>query len=576
MANQDRIHIIAPRDVLPTSVRAMSDLRADSNLGVFFERSERIAADLYFSSRDPRFLKHRQGIEGGVDSVQLEAVVRSEDFGNVPPTDGRFDRLFAVASLKHQIFRKLVGDTTRGSNNLGLKHPERIVLAESCGLATETDFFYSRYVTHLRDDPAEAKIKEDGEMAHQILATKGLTDRGYVYGVFVGSDSLKNVSLVSYAQAFSEPVKGISAILTRMNRALSWVNDVETLTLVAYYQNLKRALTSEDLSAHEVLWQRVDLDWLKVSGRMQPVHMMESYLDPLRLRVEPDFALVFPDDRYPAVIDQMGVTREGVISYLTEANPDSLALSKSIPGLENSRAMLGTGLRSAARLHFRPAGQNVPNREGLKHLGAKIFEDRKAMEGRWLVQRKLLVRLFGESEVAEKFGDPEKIVDTQLGIFVAGHEVSHTAFRGPDTRVTIGAANFGAIEEHKANMSIISAAPAFLDGERLKLFIKAVFAEGLRHLGTRGNNMLRPYYNSALFNLGAMMEAGILEEKEGEWSWNDSGEKLGQFFDKYRRDFKDLVEVYEQKSPDLAISYIDQHFTENPQIKKLLNKLGIT
>lgn len=84
MANKDRIHIIAPQDVLPTSVRAMSDLRADSNLGVFFERSERIAADLYFSSRDPRFLKHRQGIEGGVDSAQLEAVVRSEDFGNVP------------------------------------------------------------------------------------------------------------------------------------------------------------------------------------------------------------------------------------------------------------------------------------------------------------------------------------------------------------------------------------------------------------------------------------------------------------------------------------------------------------
>ena len=423
----------------PEIAPSIDSLKNIRSIASFFDSVSAIAKDTYFQSKEPDILQHRRSIEGEISPLLIEKAVRNQDFGKVDPASPEYDNLLATTSFEKQIEREMIRDILKGENKLGLSQAEKIVLLGHCDLGDQFDELYRKWRKEVVGNELLTELKQNQNAKDEVLARCGLKGKpdGFVYSILKGN--IDDITITSYADEFPEEVNAIGATITHMTEELREIDQPESINLADYYDAFGNAITSQNPMDHEGLWKIVDQRWMKVSGRMQPIHPMESYVDPNGLLVEPDLALTFRDDRAEAaaINELTEVTKRNMIGYLSGKYDDKKSLQTSVGPMQASIAGVFTSQLAGRRLDFRPAGQNIPNRSDVRIKdGVKIFLDSETMHQRWLVQREILIKMFGEDVVKKQFDNEPDLIKFAAGIHVAGHEVAHNAFVQEDTRAS--------------------------------------------------------------------------------------------------------------------------------------------
>lgn len=539
-------------------------LRRETSISNFFDQASTLARNTYFVPSTSELSKYIVDIEEGLDPEAVAKVVQIQDFGNIDTKTPEYDQLLAVASLNTQLQRQIIREVVLGKNNLELSPAERVVVLGSCDIGDQFDLLYREWRKKVVDNPFLEKLfRMEKTETKKLLQELGIMSESdiYLYSVLEEKDEM--ITSHSYAEAFPEPIAAIENTIRGMVNELREIGDGEALDLASYYEAFGNALISTDRSQHEKLWKEVDIAWMSVSGRMQPIHPMESG-EKNGLLVQPDYALAIRDDRERATSVNVltDMTKHNLIQWLEINYGEKDVLRTSLSSLHSSNAAAFTALVSGGRLDFRTAGQVVPNRPEIRiNNGVKIFLDLITFDQRWKVQRDLLVKVFGEETTASIFENEPNIIQSAAGVHVAGHEVAHIAFVQIDTKKKLGEDQYKQIEEHKSDALIISAVPSWLTPDEQRTFLKAIFAGDVRSLYLKKDDKRKAYYNSAVFLINNMIEAGIISYDGNVWNYDDRVENINAFFEQIRRIVHDdLVPVYETRDPALAKEYIEKHF----------------
>jgi len=579
LIRQDIIRDAAAPPEFATEIEA---LRNETSAAALIDHTGKLAAGIYFTAASPEFLAYKSDIEWGIDPAKIRAAVNLQDYGTTDPATDEFNRLVAAVSAKEQItrtiIRKVVGE---GENSLNLSATEKTVLLASLDMADQYDLLYLQWHKNVVAEPLAKELRDMGkDQALKLLRSQGIRieESEYLYSVYKASTDGK-ITAEPYAAAFPGPITELSRLHGKMIADLekqATGGDTQAVAYVDYFRALDTALTSVEPEKHEQLWKTVDKKWMQIRGRMQPVHMMESYADSLGFRVEPEFQLAFPDDRFDTVNQMIVETKQQLIAGLQRNYADKKTLPGSVTPMESSVIGFYRGVLSGRRLSMRAAGQNVPNREDIRMQdGVKIFLDSETMYLRWQIQRQLLVKVFGEEYVKEKFSDENAQVEVAAGIFLPGHEVGHNAFISEGVRVGLEPDIYKAIEETKADLSILSIAPEYLDQNRQELLVKDVLATGMRSLAAKKDESKAPYFNASLLELRHMQEAQILRIENGKWIIDTSPKKLQSFFCLCRASFSHLADIYDRVDSVQAAEFILFECVETPVTAEIEKVLGI-
>lgn len=387
------------------------------------------------------------------------------------------------------------------------------------------------------------------------------------------------VTQVPYAGAFKREYRQLNSILTRLRGELGGLSQSDRVTdrvtaMVKYFEAYQRASMQTDLQQLEGDWREVDVTWMDVHGPLQPIHAMESYAEPARLRVDPEFRIVIADEESRDLNDKAYTTQQRLIRDYDEVYGDYPTLRSSLRAMQNSTVLAGTTIViSGACLDFRPAGQNVPNRGDVRvEKGVKIFMDAESMNIRTAQMRKLMEAIIGKEVTDKEFVDPNHMISA--GLLIAGHEVSHNAFVTPETEKRIGETLQSLIEETKAEFGILALLPKQHEkGEVSSLEMRKIatnmVAESLRFLLYRNIPTIRPYYNIALASLGMLMDAGFLKKDGDRWSINQDEASVTNFFGLVTKAFNELANVYDNYDPKGAQDFSSKYFVERSKIMEL-------
>ena len=567
---------------------ALEKLRQEPSIGNVFEQASDLATTLYFDPQDNVFTQKRVQIEEDVPFENIRKALTKQDFSTTEPADERYTKLLEAMSLKEHITRELVKQIAKRENNLGLSDTERIVLLGSCELANAYDDFSFAWhknvvMSSLAQELGKHEDEHPGEIK-QYLHQRGalpnpdtLPKDSFMYITFE-PNSDRTIHAQSYAQTFPVGTKSITDIISHMIDQLSVQTDKESIKLREYFATLLYAHgnTSTDIKTQDDAWKKVDEKWMQLSGRMQPLHMMESYDDQLGLRVEPEYAITFTDERSEELNTRSDDTREHMLSFLQKNFSDKTSLAPLFPAMQTSEARVRTLIAGGKRLSFRPAAQNLPNRVAVKEkYGVKILMDMKTFQQRWAIQKQYLIDLFGNEYAQNMFVPEKELIDIIASVFVAGHEIGHNAFNTTTTRENIGEKTCKDIEEHKSNLTILAAAPSFLSQEDQVKLLKGLFSFDIRSLARTKEESAKPYLNSAIVTMREFMKANILHDEDGAWIFDTDSSKIAIFFKNIQGVYQDMVDVYESQSKENAELFIQKYYTITPDVEKLMRQAKI-
>jgi hypothetical protein len=314
-------------------------------------------------------------------------------------------------------------------------------------------------------------------------------------------------------------------------------------------------------------------------GRMQPVHMMESYTDPLGLRVELDFSLQFVDTRRPDIKMGLDRTKERLIGWLEKYLKNHPSIKRSLDPMRKSEGNAYTQAVSGKRLDFRVAGQNIPNRGFIRYdNGSKVFVDMKTRLLQWPGIKKTVEAVFGAEQTSRIYDNDDNIISIGVKAATGGHEFSHSALEGPNTREKLGPHLYNELWKIKSNVIPAAAMNALLDPEERADYIKSILATSLRSLSQRDNETQRPYYNSAVVIINELARASIIRIVNEKWTIVINEKTMDDFRKGSEGIFCELLEIYDTENPEVDHEFLQTYVTEaelSKPIVELLKKLGV-
>lgn len=550
-------------------------LKSLKSPGIVFEFAREIATDICLNS--PMLIPE------GIEKEKVKRALVNADYEGTPSSSDDYWKLLGVGMTKEYIARGLINEVVNGENKLNLSETEKIVILGSNEIANSFDRLYREWRQQVVTSPFAQKLKDMGsDKALDYLKSQNAIPgsfKEYLYLVF--SEEEGQVITQSYSEAFPEAVSqaadSIQNIINKLDQTQDpdwqYKNNLET-----YFFFLKQALLSNDPEQHENLYETVEKAWSNLNGRIIPIHMMETYDNPWI--VEPEFALMFRDDRYKDVEQLIKRSKQGIMTYLSQNFGNLTSVKSCIPMIQAAdEGVYAFAVKSGKRIEFMNAGQNLVNREKIrKEYGARIFVIMESMWQRWNTEKEYLKKLFGSQKVKELETVENQIVAMQAGLFVGGHEDAHNAFIDEGTREGLGADNFNNIEEHKADHTVVAASPEFInDANEAQLFLWGYLASITRDLSLRQKDSSLPYYYSGLIALNIMDEVKLLTKNDGEfWNFDLSEEKITAFIEKSRNIEAELANVYENKNSQKASEYIQKYYRETPFVRSLLQDLGFS
>lgn len=535
----------------------------------FFKTSAGIAGDLIVDH--PAFSTHLETYGSDRLQVAKDAVLRHE-YNSVTPATREYTSLLRLSHTKQEIWRAIALDAL-SRDDLGFDPLEQIVVRGGLRIASVFDNISLRWRQAMVNSQLGQNLQEMGAEN----AALWLKERDVVNPYAVVYQKGDEVVQVPYANAFKREYRQLNSILTRLRGELDGLSQSDRVTAMAkYFEAYQKASMQTDLQKLEDDWREVDITWMDVHGPLQPIHAMESYAEPARLRVDPEFRIVIADEQSRNLNNRAFLTQQRLIRDYGEVYGIYPTLRSSLEAIRNSTILAGTTIvMSGSNLDFRISGQIVPNRNDVRiEKGVKIFMDPETMKIRTAQRRKVMEAIFGNEVNNRELVDPNFMISG--GLLVAGHEVSHNAFVTPETGNKIGETLQSLIEETKAEFGILALLSKQQElGEISSVDMRKVavlmVAKSLLCLLDRDIPTFRPYYNIALASLGLLLEAGFLKKDEDKWRINNDPSSVTNFFDLVTKAFGELANVYDSYDPKGAQDFSHKHFVETPQIMELLS-----
>jgi hypothetical protein len=537
--------------------------------GQFFLKAVDIAAEQIFAS--PDFQKHIEQFGKDREEIAKQAI-KNHRFDQVDLENGEYNSLLKLGAQKQQVWRHLALENLDSGENLGFSGHEALILKEGLLLAPIIDQMYFKWREQMIHSDLGKKLREMGaEAAAKYLEEQKATNP-YTMPV------LENDKVIEkpYSIYFKEDTAQIIQIFDELiGKLKSMPPNGEIKAFTVYFEALKDAFAEEEASKLEEKWFNVDKVWMDVKSDFQPIHPMESYVDPARIRVDLEFRIVIPDDGAKNLNAATKVTQGRLIEDLQKLYPNSQTLKQSIAPMESCKVLAGTTIVMCGwDLDFRSAGQNVPNREEVKLLkGVKIFLDTKSLELRGNLMKKMAETIFDKEIIDKNYQDDDFLISA--GIIVAGHEVSHNAFVTPDSDPKIGKTLRSLVEETKATMSSLVILPYQetkheISPDMLRQVVTVLLGESLRELVMQGKEAVKPYYITGVAHFNMLISAGVVAKNGDKWVVDLADEKINQFFLNLKKGYDLLVDSYETYSSAKVEEFFKTYFVENEQIMELV------
>lgn len=478
---------------------------------------------------------------------------------------------FGNEKARQDLWRLVALDAIDRGDDLGFTPEELTILKSGLRIALVMDNVYSRYKTEMVESELGKRLKNLSRSdALQWLEDRGLTNPYTVYEEKEGE-----AKQIPYALAFKEEYVELDSEVTKLIENLVALPS-SSQPFIPYFQAYRRALMETDIDRLEERWREVDMLWMDVKGPFQPVHAMESYSDPTRTRIDPEFRIVIDDDRAKVVNEQAKSTQEALIQNLSVVFGGYYSFLSSRPAIENSMPLAGTVIvMCGLNLDFRSAGQNVPNRTNVKvEKGVKIFMDLKTFEIRSKEAREALVAVFGEEFAALYYQDPDYRI--AAGVLTAGHEFNHNSFVTPETDSLLKNKNL--VEETKADLGpFVSLRLQLQRGEidlpEAQRIVAITLAKCLRIFRIKNRPGQKPYYTASVVEFKLLKEAGVIEKVDSHWAYDLSFEKITKFFELAQEALKSLANAYSLNNQEDIERFLHEYSTETPEILELVNKL---
>ncbi|OGR03589.1 MAG: hypothetical protein A2284_10915 [Deltaproteobacteria bacterium RIFOXYA12_FULL_61_11] len=489
----------------------------------------------------------------GITPEALRRALSDRDFSGIVDTHPRYRE---VLELLHERFAFEQELFSRFVPGLELHLHEKLLCMSFNKLCSVFDELYLAWRDVVCDSPLGRSIRA-AEETQPGSATARLKELGLenAYSVITsptGQVGLSEVSptwkQVPYALAFPEQYRKLDGLLDRLllQLGLHRGEHPEVPVLLTYLASYRAALAETDPKKLEERWRQVDIDWMAVTGRLQPCHAMETgYSDPGRLRVVPELRLLLVDDTEKEVNLACDGTKQAMQEYLGRHYGDRPFHNEYQEALRHTHAhVYVTVYKGGANLDFRIAGQIVPNRSEVRRdHGTKISLDLQSLASGMAISLRLAERLLGPA-FAEAYLRRVTPLKAEA-YFVAGHEYGHTAFLGTASDELVK----DLVEEAKASWTGLAVLRDRMQrgevprGDLADILLFEV-AGSLRRLvrETRTRGAVRPYVEEAYMTLALMLQSGLLV-LEGERLSLDE-ERVEAFAEQLDEAHRRLAEAY--------------------------------
>jgi len=269
------------------------------------------------------------------------------------------------------------------------------------------------------------------------------------------------------------------------------------------------------------------------------VHDIEyGYGDPLRIKVIPDFSLRFVDENY---VEANKTIEEGIkqtmLSYFQKRKSD--LAQKGLFALHNSfAAIYYIPFQCGMSLHFRFAGQSIPNRSTVKDSkGVKIYFDPVSTTNRLELIKQLASKVLQQPSLSHDMSAVDDIV-----YHVAAHEFGHAIYGLGHLEKVIPPAIRSLLEEPRAELTSLVTMKLLFEANKISLDDlkkhQIHFAlGGLRRFASFDHSATRPYTISAIDTYRTYQQTSFLKLEQN---------RLHFHLDKVMENMKEFLRQYEE------------------------------
>lgn len=494
----------------------------------------------------------------------VKSAVFDADFSTIGEFNEEFFKVYNVTHKYNDLIRTAIREALIQLDS-GFDEFERILIKHATIISSLYDFYYIDWAKAVRTTPAAQKImdmqKNNQTELEKLIKEKQL-DNQYTVNTL---DAEGNLTTKPYAIYFQ---KTLSPILLQFDVMLEELEKVATTNehkkYIKYLQSYKEALACTSIEKLEKKWIQVDIAWLEVKHPIQIVHDIEyDYGDPLRVKVIPDFSIRFLDDEYKEENQEIEKIKNTVISLFEKRNTE--LAEAGIKSVNNCMAgIYYLPFNAAMSLHFKFAGQSIPNRPDIKEkFGAKIYFDPIATAKREEKVKELAEKILADTQYIKTLNYLDTII-----YHVAPHEFGHVIY--PLKGADIPAKYQSSLEELRAERIALNTMNKYSSNDRKKLLqlIISFALSDLRRFADFNSSTLRPYITSAIDTYNIYEETGFMKVENEKLIINP--DKLEDVMKQFTKELEDITNAEDKLDVNFFENLLKQATTEGDLVKWLV------
>jgi len=418
---------------------------------------------------------------------------------------GQYNNLLDASVEREELERRIILNYLEQGLTFGLADYEIAVLKTSChvghlyddlGRSIRSDY------TVMESDPVKQLIK-DKKMnnPYSLVVDKGNGE--YEEQLF----NVRNRNIVDGI------IKHWRVLLESPFMQNVTINEIKAMR--EFYLKYIDALECRDLNQAEQSWKEVDMAFMDVKGRLQPIPGREDIYIPGK--IFPDFRLCIHLEDYANPIE----LKKAILDFMQKRYGSCKSCKETLGLLDKTDMYAKYELVWAGRsLDFPLSGQALPNDiEVKKKKGVKTYVDPAIISDRGERARYLMGGLFPFQAVWLRNYSPAEEGSTIVG----GHELSEELLETLRSITHYPKEIWKNLNEDRAYLIVTGAIfnmfnKGLIYPEKLYGYVYYLMGLSFRYIYTASNNdMLKPYYIMSMLIVKRLLESGFIHQIKPEW-----------------------------------------------------------
>jgi len=539
--------------------------------GDLVEAADNLSMDMF----QKVLLTHPEYTIQNIASDTLLHAIVGQTFAGIPFADR--EKYLRIASDRQQFKRAILASICDDpASLLKLNGREKLLLSGFLQMASLFDELFIQWRIRVVTDAMTKASKKDPHYMTSLRREHGLLTIPYVFSVLeIDDDGYREEALIS---AFPVIVGRIVTELKKLTEA--YILEDGKTDMVNYLNGLMDFYENDKPDKYEFLSRGLDILWLKLSGKIMPIHAMEVYEDPGKYIVSPEFTIAIVDERHKGINKGIADVKEKMLATLDKEYGTEDAYMASRDMMASAKGAVYTfGMESGARLSFRPFAQNIPNWDEVRQKnGVRIFIDMLTSKLRWQMQKQSLYKVFGNIVVDGMY--EQAVIDESLfqyaaTVQVGGHEIAHNAFIASDVQERLTPPFFAKLEETKASLTILSIVAGLYKPEEQRIIALAELADDMAKFANIDDQARVAYLHTTIVSLRAFMSAGVIVVTDGIYTIDTGEDKILTYYKEIEKICKRIVSIYASGTETEAAAFIEKYFVIDELLRPIADILTV-